>query len=460
MKPTVIILAAGLGTRMKSEYPKVLHELAGKPLILHVLDVVKRIDPRQIVVVLGYQAERVRAVMHDYECTTVIQEKQLGTGHAVRQAESAISASEGPVIVLCADTPLITPNTLLQLLKIHQNKRTAVTVLTATVEHPFGYGRIVRNKTGVARIVEEKDATSTQRNIHEINTGIYCFEKAFLLSALAKITNTNAQGEYYLTDAISLARKKKLIVSAVACPNQEEVLGINSRVDLGIAEKIFRKRINQKWLMQGVTMHNPETVFIGESVFLGKDTVLSDGVRLEGNTRIGDRCTILSGTRILNSTISSEVLIKDHCVIEESDIAEQCSVGPFAHLRPGTTLKAGARIGNFVEIKKSTVGEKSKANHLTYIGDAVVGKNVNIGAGVITCNYDGFGKYQTVIEDDVFVGSDAQLVAPVRVGQGSLVAAGSTITKDVPADALAISRIPQENLDGVAARRRNKKQKM
>ena len=459
MKSTVIILAAGLGTRMKSSLPKALHELAGKPMLLHVLDAVRGIGPQRTVVVLGHQAERVRTAMQGYDVTVAIQEEQLGTGHAVRQAGDAIAAAEGPVLVLCADTPLLTTGTLQQLVEAHTRTRAAVTVMTAKVDDPFGYGRIVRTKSGISRIVEEKDASAAQRKIREVNTGIYCFEKAFLLSALGGITNSNAQGEYYLPDAISLARKKCLRVSAVLCSTPEETVGINSRVDLSAAESILQRRINRRWMVQGVTMHHPETISIGTDVMLGRDVVLYANVRLEGSTRIGEGTIVMSGCRIRDAVVGSGVAIKDHCVIEQSIIGDKASVGPFAHLRPATELAAGARIGNFVEIKKSFIGEGSKASHLSYIGDATVGKNVNIGAGVITCNYDGFLKHRTVIEDDVFVGSDAQLVAPVRIGKGALVAAGATITKDVPPDALAISRAQQENREGIAGRRRNMKQK-
>lgn len=459
MKPTVIVLAAGLGTRMKSGLPKALHELAGRPMILHVLDAVRGIDPQRVVVVLGHQADRVRAVLDGYAVTTVIQERQLGTGHAVQQAEKAIADAGGPVMVLCADTPLLTPETLRLLAERHNRTCAAVTVMTAMVDNPFGYGRIVRSKGGVSRIVEEKDASAVQKKIREINTGIYCFERNFLLSALGGITTDNAQGEYYLPDAIALARRKRRTVGAVVCPNAEETVGINSRVDLSAAEAILRRRINRHWMLQGVTMHDPETVSIAQGAAVGRDTVLYANVRIEGTTRIGENCVIMSGTRIADSTIGSNVTLKDYCVIEKSEIGEKSSVGPFAHLRSDTVLRPGAQIGNFVEIKKSVIGEGSKANHLSYIGDATVGKDVNIGAGVITCNYDGFQKHRTVIEDNVFVGSDAQLVAPVRIGKGALVAAGATVTRDVPADALAISRAPQEIREEVAGRRRSMKQK-
>jgi bifunctional UDP-N-acetylglucosamine pyrophosphorylase/glucosamine-1-phosphate N-acetyltransferase len=459
MKSVVVILAAGLGTRMKSGLAKALHPLAGRPLIRHVLDAASALHPDKIVLVLGHQADRVRAAVEAYNPEIVLQHEQLGTGHAVRQAKDAISKSAGPVTILCADTPLLTPQTLQGLIDLHQKTRSAVTLMSAQADDPFGSGRVVRGKTGVMKIVEEKDATPVQKKIREVNAGIYCFESGFLLESLEGLGRNNAQGEYYLPDTIALARKKKRKVSALACDDPREVLGVNSRKDLSIAEAVLRDRVNSSWMLAGVTMLDPSSTFIGHEVSIGRDTVLYGNVRLEGKTRIGEACTVYPGSRIIDSVIENSVAVKDCSVIEESVIAAGASVGPFAHLRPGSVIRERARIGNFVEIKKSTIGEGSKANHLSYIGDAIVGRDVNIGAGVITCNYDGFQKYQTVIEDEVFVGSDAQLVAPVKIGKGALVAAGATITRDVPADALAISRSPQTIREGFSSRRRKLKQK-
>jgi bifunctional UDP-N-acetylglucosamine pyrophosphorylase/glucosamine-1-phosphate N-acetyltransferase len=458
MKPTVIILAAGLGTRMRSFLPKALHRLAGKELILHVLDAVKPLGPGKTAVVLGHQADRVREAMLGHSVEIVHQEEQLGTGHAVRQAADIIAAAEGPVVVLCADTPLLTPGTLISLVEAHSRAQAAVTVMTAMAEEPAGYGRVVRGRSGVMRIVEEKDATALQKKIREVNTGIYCFEKKFLLAALGGIKNRNAQNEYYLPDTISLARKKKLKVAAVLCADADEAMGINSRFDLSQAEMVLQTRTNLRWMLEGVTMLDPATVFIGAEVVIGRDTTLYPNVRLEGKTTLGEGCTVYPGSRIVDSTLGGGVEIKDCCVIENSTIADKALVGPFARFRPGTVLGVGAKVGNFVEVKKTIIGEGSKANHLAYLGDATIGKDVNIGAGVITCNYDGFKKHPTIIEDGVFVGSDAQLVAPVRIGKGAVVAAGATITRDVPEDALALSRVAQENREGVAARRRKMKQ--
>jgi bifunctional UDP-N-acetylglucosamine pyrophosphorylase/glucosamine-1-phosphate N-acetyltransferase len=459
MRPTLIILAAGLGTRMKSAIAKALHPLAGIPLIQHVLKAASGVEPEKIVLVLGHQADKVRSVVGPYHPEIVLQAEQLGTGHAVQQAAGAIAAASGPVLILCADTPLLTSGTLKGVIDLHRKTRAAVTLITALLDNPFGYGRIVRGASGVLRVVEEKDATARQKKIREVNAGIYCFEKKFLLSSLERLGKNNAQGEYYLPDAVEQATKKRLRVSALLCGDVDEVMGVNSRRDLSRAEAVMRRRINEKWMVEGVTMLDPDTTFVGDEVSLGRDTILYPQVRIEGRTSIGEACTIYSGSRVVDSVIANKVTVKDCTVIEESDISAGASVGPFAHLRPGSKIGGGAKIGNFVEVKKSTIGEGSKANHLAYIGDATVGKDVNIGAGVITCNYDGYAKHATVIEDDVFVGSDVQFVAPVRVGHGALIAAGATITRDVPANALAISRTPQEIREGVAGRRRLMKQR-
>jgi bifunctional UDP-N-acetylglucosamine pyrophosphorylase/glucosamine-1-phosphate N-acetyltransferase len=458
VRPIVVILAAGLGTRMKSGLAKALHPLAGQPLVRHVLSVVNDLAPGKIVLVLGHQADAVRAALGDAQVEVVHQAEQLGTGHAVQQASAAIAAASGPVLVLCADTPLLTGNTLKTIIELHAKSRAAVTVLTTRMEDPFGYGRVVRDRSGVRRIVEEKDATPAQKKIREVNSGIYCFDKKFLLSSLTALGRNNAQGEYYLTDTIALAKKQKKKVTALLCSDPTEIMGVNSRFDLSRAEAIMRDRTNRKWMLEGVTMLDPAAVFIGSEVQLGRDVVLYPNIRIEGSTRIGDGCTVYPGSRISDSMLGNNVTIKDFCVIEASSVASGAAIGPFAHLRPKSVIGEKAKIGNFVEVKKSTIGEGSKVSHLSYIGDATIGKNVNLGAGVITCNYDGYDKFPTVIEDDVFVGSDTQLVAPVTIGKGALVAAGATITKDVPADALAISRVPQVNKEGFAGVRRKMKQ--
>ncbi len=459
MNPTIVILAAGLGTRMKSGLAKALHPLAGLPLIQHVLNAASGVVPKKVVLVLGHQADQVKNALGGSRVTIVLQAEQLGTGHAVQQAADAIAAGSGPVMILCADTPLLTSETLKDVIALHAKSRAAVTLLTFRTKTPFGYGRVVRGKSGVMRVVEEKDATAAQKKIEEVNAGIYCFDPQFLLSSLASLGKNNAQGEYYLTDTIELARKKKRTVSALLCSDPDEVMGVNSRYDLSRAEAVIRQRTNRRWMSEGVTMHDPDTVFIGKEVSLGRDVTLYPNVRIEGRTKIGDACTIYPGTRIVDSVIAGRVTIKDSSLIEESEVASGAVIGPFAHLRPGAMIGEGAHIGNFVEVKKSTIGKGSKANHLAYIGDATIGGDVNIGAGVITCNYDGYEKHRTIIEDNVFVGSDAQLVAPVKVGEGALIAAGATITRDVPARALAISRVPQEIREGFVDRRKKMKQK-
>jgi bifunctional UDP-N-acetylglucosamine pyrophosphorylase/glucosamine-1-phosphate N-acetyltransferase len=456
--PTVIILAAGLGTRMKSGLAKALHLVAELPLIHHVLNAASGLDPDRIIVVLGHQADKFKNAIDDESIEIVFQKEQLGTGHAVQQAASVITGKSGPIVVLCADTPLLTGATLKTMVDLHQKARAAVTIATAKFENPVGYGRVVRGKAGVMRVVEEKDATAAQRKICEVNGGIYCFDKDFLLSSLALLGKKNAQEEYYLPDTILLARKKKHTVAALICEDADEILGVNSRYDLSRAEAIMQHRINESWMSKGVTILDPDTTFIGIKSHLGRDVLLYPNVRIEGTTKIGDECLIYPGSRIYNSTIANGVTVKDHSVIEESEIYSGASVGPFAHLRPGSVVGEGAKIGNFVELKKSIIGAGSKANHLAYIGDSIVGQKVNIGAGVITCNYDGYEKHRTVIEDGVFIGSDAQLVPPITIGRGALIAAGATITRDVPADALAISRVPQEIRVGFAERRRKMKQ--
>lgn len=459
MKPTVIILAAGLGTRMKSGLAKALHPLADRPLIQHVLNAVGDLDPEKVVLVLGHQADKVRSAVDEYRAEIVLQAEQLGTGHAVQQAAAAIAAASGPVLILCADTPLITGKTLRDVMALHEKSGAAVTLITAMADNPFGYGRIIRGKAGVMAVVEEKDATATQKKIQEVNAGIYCFEAKFLLSSLTLLGKNNAQGEYYLPDTVALAKKKKRRVSVFLCGDPREVMGVNSRYDLSLAEGVMRRRINRHWMLEGVTMLDPETTFVGSEVLLERDVLIHQNVRIEGRTTIGASSVIYPGSRIVDSVLADNVTVKDCSVVEESSIASGATVGPFAHLRPGAIIGEKARIGNFVEVKKSTIGAGSKANHLAYIGDATVGRDVNIGAGVITCNYDGYDKHPTVIEDNVFVGSDSQLVAPVRIGRGALIAAGSTITRDVPAEALAISRVPQDSREGFAARRKRLKQR-
>ncbi|WDT75136.1 MAG: bifunctional UDP-N-acetylglucosamine diphosphorylase/glucosamine-1-phosphate N-acetyltransferase GlmU [Candidatus Manganitrophus sp.] len=451
-----IVLAAGQGKRMKSKRAKVLHPLAGVPMLFYVLDLVKRLEIQRTFVIVGHRAEQVSEAVSSSGVTCLLQDPPLGTGHAVLQAKKALEDFSGSVLILSGDTPLLRPETVQRLWEVHQKERATMTLLTTRLANPYGYGRILRKKNGaIARIVEEKDATPAERSIQEINTGVYIIEAPFLFDGLGEVRPNNQQKEYYLTDLIGIAaRRGEWLAGAAADP--DEVIGVNSRADLATAEGTLRKRIAARWMAEGVTIIDPAQVRIDASVEIGRDVVIHPGVALEGNTKIGEDC-VLHACRIENSRLGERVVVKDYSVIEESEIDADASIGPFAHLRPGTVLRKGAKVGNFVEIKKSELGEGSKANHLSYLGDAVVGKGVNIGAGTITCNYDGEKKYQTIIEDEVFIGSDTQLVAPVRVGAGALIAAGSTITRDVPPEALAISRIRQENKEGWARKRKTKK---
>ncbi|HZS12280.1 MAG TPA: bifunctional UDP-N-acetylglucosamine diphosphorylase/glucosamine-1-phosphate N-acetyltransferase GlmU, partial [Nitrospirales bacterium] len=388
------------------------------------------------------------------------QTEQLGTGHAVMQARDVIRRARRHAadvyVILNGDTPLLREETVHALLDTHRRYKAGVTLLTANVEDPRGYGRIIRGDGNrVLRIVEDRDATKAEIAVKEINVGTYVVDGPFLFEALDKLQPENAQREYYLTDIVKFAVERRVPVAAHVVPDPDEGLGINSRQQLADAERIMRTKIVRQWLEAGVTMRDPNTTVIDADVQIGQDTVLHPFVTLEGRTRIGSDCAIRSQVRIVDSVLADRVVVQDGCLIEEARLDEESVVGPFAHLRPGSVLRRGAKVGNFVEIKKAVLGEGSKANHLTYLGDAKIGAHVNIGAGTITCNYDGQRKYETVIEDDVFIGSDTQLVAPVTVGQGAVIAAGSTITQNVPPDSLAISRTSQMNKAGWVSRRRN-----
>lgn len=444
-KTAVIILAAGKGTRMKSEKAKVLHEIGGVPMLSYVLDAAKETGADKTVVVIGHQADKVRDAFAGKNLIFAEQKEQLGTGHAVMQAEKALKGSRGDVLILSGDVPLITAETIKGLVKTHKERKSTLTILTAEPENPHGYGRIIKDSKGtVKKIVEQKDATEKEKAVREINTGIYCVDSAFLFKALKGVKPQNAQKEYYLTDIVAIAVKGKETVSASKVREFEEVMGINSRLELAEAECSIRIKTVQELMVSGVTLIDPYNTYISPSVRIGRDTVVYPGVMLEGNTIIGSDCVIGPGSIISGSKIGNGVNIKAYSIIEESEVGEGAYVGPVAHVRPASVIKKNAHIGNFVEVKKSTIGEGSKANHLTYIGDATVGKGVNIGAGTITCNYDGVKKYQTIIEDNVFVGSDTQFIAPVRIGKGSLIGAGTTVTHDVPPDSLVLSRVKQE----------------
>lgn len=439
-----VILAAGQGTRMKSKLYKVLHPVCGKPMVEHVVDNIQTLDVKRIVTIVGHGADKVKEQLGN-KSEYVLQEQQLGTAHAVMQAEAILGSLEGTTLVVCGDTPLIRPETMKSLFEHHESINAKATILTAIADNPMGYGRIIRNSEGqVSQIVEQKDASPEQQLVKEINTGTYCFDNKALFEALKLVNNENAQGEYYLPDVIEILQKKGEIVSAYVCDNFEETLGVNDRVALSQAEELMRARINEKHMRNGVTLINPATTHISVDAIIGRDTVIKPGVIIEGKTIIGEDCIIGPNSNIVDSRIGSCTTIQNSVVLN-STVGEDTKVGPFAHLRPDTELGNHVKIGNFVEIKKSSLDDDTKVSHLSYIGDAEIGSNVNIGCGTITVNYDGKNKFKTVIEDNVFVGCNSNLVAPVTLGAGSFIAAGSTITKEVPKDALAIARARQEN---------------
>jgi bifunctional UDP-N-acetylglucosamine pyrophosphorylase/glucosamine-1-phosphate N-acetyltransferase len=451
----VIVLAAGKGTRMNSVHPKVLHRMAGRRLLDYILDSARALAPRSVTVVVGHEAERIQ---HAYKTATglrfVVQEPQLGTGHALLQTEPLLRDATGTALLLYGDVPLLSAPTLRRLVQQHLADGASATVVTANVERPYGYGRIVRTNGRIARIVEERDASPAERAIKEVNAGIYAFDLEPLFDAIKSIASQNAQGEYYLPDLIAIYRRRKLEVSTLTVENASEIRGINSRSELAEVGAIVRQMKNEELMAAGVTLIDPATTYIHQDVLVGRDTVIHPNVYLEGRTVIGEACEVHAGARIVDSTVGDRVTIRNYCIVTESTLADDTIIGPFAHLRPGSDVKAGAHVGNFVELKKTTLGARSKASHLTYLGDATIGEDVNIGAGTITCNYDGKTKNPTVIEDGAFIGSDSALVAPVTIGKGAYVAAGSTIVKDVPPDALGIARGRQENKEGWTKRRR------
>jgi bifunctional UDP-N-acetylglucosamine pyrophosphorylase / glucosamine-1-phosphate N-acetyltransferase len=451
----VVVLAAGKGTRMKSTLPKVLHRAGGLPLIEQVFRSADALSPQTITVIVGHQAEGVREGLGErLGLHFALQEPQLGTGHAVLQAEPALRGRTGTVVLLSGDVPLLRAATLGELVRVHAERRASATVLTAVLEDPDGYGRIVRGADGsIEAIVEHRDATPEQRQIAEINSGIYAFDLAPLFDALRQIGASNAQGEYYLPDLISIYRSRGLGVETVVADDPREILGVNSRKELADVTAVLKTRRNEELMESGVTIVDPATTFVGPDVTIAADTTIHPGVYLEGRTRIGAGCVIHSGVRIVDSTVDDGVTINNFCVIVESHVARGARIGPFAHIRPQSHVGEDAHVGNFVELKKTALGRGSKANHLSYLGDATIGEKVNVGAGTITCNYDGVSKHQTIIEDGAFIGSDSQLIAPVRIGTGAYVAAGSSVTDDVPPESLAIARSKQTNKEGWVSRK-------
>jgi bifunctional UDP-N-acetylglucosamine pyrophosphorylase / glucosamine-1-phosphate N-acetyltransferase len=453
----VVILAAGKGTRMKSAQAKVLHQAGGLPLIEHVLRAAELLQPSTTVVVVGHMAEQVQdALRKRLGLRFALQQPQLGTGHALLQTKPHLAGGSGTVVLLSGDVPLLRPATLQSLVNTHEARGAAATVLTARVDRPDGYGRIVREHGRIAAIVEHKDATAAERAIDEINSGIYAFALEPLFDALASIGAANAQGEYYLPDLVRIYRERGLAVETVSLDDPREILGVNSRRELADVTAILKTTRNEELMAAGVSIVDPASAWIGPDVIVGPDTVIHPNVYLEGRTRIGAGCEIHACVRIVDSTIDDGVIIQNFCVITESHVASGARIGPFAHIRPQSDVGEGAHVGNFTELKKTTLGKGSKANHLSYLGDATIGEKVNIGAGTITCNYDGTHKHQTVIEDGAFIGSDTQLVAPVRVGKGAYVAAGSSIVEDVPAGALGIARGKQVNKDGWVEKKKRK----
>ncbi len=443
-----VVLAAGKGTRMKSERAKVLHEIAGQPLLYYPLLAAKEAGCEKISVVVGHQGEEVEAALSELNVNCVWQTEQLGTGHALLCAADNLKDFSGDLLLLCGDVPLLTAETVALLLALHRSEKAAVTVLTASLTNPQGYGRILRDGENVAAIVEEKDASADERSICEINTGTYVFDSEFVFSVLPQLGKQNAQGEYYLTDVVAAAANAGRKTRALCLTDPNEALGINDRLQLAEANGLMRQRINQQLMLGGVTLVDPQTTYVDSGVEIGTDSILHPGVNILGKTRIGRNCIVEIGVQVDSSQIADHVHLKSGSVVEESLIGANCNIGPMAHLRAGTELLGDNKIGNFVETKKARLDVKSQASHLTYIGDAEVGKNVNFGCGTITCNYDGVNKHKTIVGDDVFIGSDTQFIAPVRIGSNSLIAAGSTITKDVPSDSLALSRTQQKVIEG------------
>jgi bifunctional UDP-N-acetylglucosamine pyrophosphorylase / glucosamine-1-phosphate N-acetyltransferase len=451
----VVILAAGQGTRMKSSLPKVLHPVPGGPMLDCVIRTAESLSPETLTIVVGHGADAVRSHLNGQtRVQFALQQPQLGTGHALLQAAPLLSGKTGTLVLLSGDVPLLTAATLDALVTIHCGARAAATVVTATVERPFGYGRIVRLEGEVARIVEERDASPAERQIREINSGIYAFDMAHLFEALRGIASQNAQGEYYLTDLIAIYRRRKLLVKSLLIDDPQEVRGVNSRTELAEVSRLVKQKKNEELMASGVTLVDPAATYIDPDVEIGADTVIHPGVIIEGRTRIGTACEIHAHVTITDCEIGDNVTIKSFSLMTSSRIDAGASIGPFAHLRPETIVGEGAKIGNFVELKKTTLGPHSKASHLSYLGNATIGSKVNVGAGTITCNYDGERKYDTVIEDGAFIGSDSQLIAPVRVGKGAYVAAGSSITQDVPAGSLGIARGRQSVVEGWVERRK------
>ena len=452
-----LILAAGQGTRIKSALPKVLHPICGKPLIHHVLERLSSLDIRTTFLVLGHQAERVEKAVSGFAVEIVLQREQLGTGHAIMAAKPQLERLSGSLLVLYGDMPLIRGRELENLFRVRERENVDQVLLTAALDNPFGYGRILRDERGEAiDIVEEQEATSEQKLIKEVNTGLNCFKIESLLASLSQLSRNNRAAEYYLTDLLRILRSKGKKVAVLESSSPGDILGVNTREEMAVVEGKMRQEIARRWMLQGVTMLDPASVYIEPTVVIGRDTVLYPGVILEGQTVIGSGCTIRGFSHLSDATIEEGVVV-DHCsVVRDSKVGAGSHVGPFAHLRANTVVAGSCRIGNFVELKNTRFGDSSKAAHLSYLGDTEAGSAVNIGAGTITCNYDGQHKHKTVIEDRAFIGSGSQLVAPVSIREEAYVAAGSSITEDVPPQSLGIARSRQINKPGWGKQRRKR----
>ncbi|EHM00953.1 UDP-N-acetylglucosamine diphosphorylase/glucosamine-1-phosphate N-acetyltransferase [Lentilactobacillus parafarraginis F0439] len=442
-----IILAAGKGTRMKSKLYKVLHRLCGKTMVDHVLTQVEKADMDNIITIVGFGADAVRNNIGN-RTQYAVQEKQLGTGHAVLQAEKLLGNLDGMTMVVSGDTPLLTAHTFENLFTYHRNKKAKATILTSNAPDPTGYGRIVRNDLGIVeKIVEQKDATKEEQAIHEINTGVYVFDNQALFQALHQINNQNAQGEYYLTDVIEVLKSEGETIAAYKMADFDESMGVNDRVALARATKIMQARINRQHMMDGISMIDPERTYIDADVKIGSDTILEPGVQLKGTTTIGSDCYIGANSEIRDSTIHDHVTVTSS-LIEESEMADYSDIGPNSHLRPNAVIGEHVHLGNFVEVKKASIGAGTKVGHLTYVGNAKLGKNINVGCGVVFVNYDGAKKHETVVGDDSFVGSNSNLIAPLQVADHSFIAAGSTINRQVNQYDMAIARSRQTNKPG------------
>ena len=444
-----IILAAGKGTRMKSKLYKVLHPVSGQPMVEHIINRVSETNPDEIITIVGHGAEQVKAQLGE-RSEYALQAEQLGTGHAVLQAASFLQGKEGTTLVISGDTPLLTTETLNNLFEYHQGKNASATILTAQAEDPTGYGRIIRDHIGIVeKIVEQKDTTPEEALVQEINTGTYCFDNQALFEALNKVGTDNAQGEYYLTDIIEILKDAGKTVAAYQTEDFDESMGVNDRIALAKANELMRQRINKMHMVNGVSFVDPATTYIDAGVEIGSDTVIEAGVQLQGKTVIGSDCVIGAHSRIVDSVIEDHVVV-EHSVIEKSLVKSHADVGPFAHLRPKAEIGEGVHIGNFVEVKNAEIGKNTKVGHLTYVGDATLGEEINVGCGVVFVNYDGKNKHRTTIGDHSFIGSNANIIAPVEIAKNTSVAAGSTITEDIPEYAMAIARARQVNKEEYA----------